>query len=294
MNSTMTSLAASEREAERVHVDHGVTKRLGRWTSASQFDVRVRSGVLVLDLRSPEVTGDVEVRLGLHRSTVKLLLAEDDQVDHWELDWSGRGQVKDDQRPAGPGGRRIRPVRARGEQRGPGAPRWHGRPVGHVLPRVCPGPAPGPQERRLPDRGRPHAGSSLAVRLLAAARRARGGSLTAAGPWRGPSVVSEHARNRDRFAAVPGQVHARRGPGRGRGEPQRTGQGPAPGRGQPADRQGGEREVPAAVAGHAHPVRRGPGRRDRPDHPARREDRVPAPTPASTRSCPGCSASRSR
>jgi hypothetical protein len=108
MNSIMTSQAASEREAERVHVDHGVTKRLGRWTSASQFDVRVRSGVLVLDLRSPEVTGDVEVRLGLHRSTVKLLLAEDDQVGHWELDWTGRGQVKDDQRPAGPGGRRIR------------------------------------------------------------------------------------------------------------------------------------------------------------------------------------------
>src|SRR5256886_13581362 len=108
MNSTVTSQAASEWEAERVHVDHGVIKRLGRWPGASQFDVRVRTGVLVLDLRSPEVTGDVEVRLGLHRSTVKLLLAEDDQVDHWELDWTGRGQVKDDQRPAGPGGRRIR------------------------------------------------------------------------------------------------------------------------------------------------------------------------------------------
>jgi len=57
MNRTITPQAASEQEAERVHVDHGVTKRLGRWTSASQFDVRVRSGVLVLDLRSPEVTG---------------------------------------------------------------------------------------------------------------------------------------------------------------------------------------------------------------------------------------------
>ena len=29
-------------------------------------------------------------------------------MDHWDLDWSGRGQVKDDQRPAGPGGRRVR------------------------------------------------------------------------------------------------------------------------------------------------------------------------------------------
>ena len=104
----MTSQAASEREAERVHVDHGVIKRLGRWTSASTFDVRVRSGVLVLDLRSPEITDDVEVRLDLHRSTVKLLLAEGDQVDRWDLDWTGRGRVKDDQEPAGPGGRRIR------------------------------------------------------------------------------------------------------------------------------------------------------------------------------------------
>src|SRR5216117_2320165 len=108
MNSIMTPQAASGREAERVHVDHGVTKRLGRWTSASQFDVRARSGVLVLDLRSPEVMGDVEVRLDLHRSTVKLLLAEGDQVDHWDLGWTGRGRVKDDQRPAEPGGRRVR------------------------------------------------------------------------------------------------------------------------------------------------------------------------------------------
>ena len=108
MNSTTTSPAPAGPAAERLHVDHGVTKRLGRWTSASQFDVRVRFGVLVLDLRSPEVTGDVEVRLDLHRSTVKLLLAEGDQVDHRDLGWSGRGRVKDDQRPAGPGGRRVR------------------------------------------------------------------------------------------------------------------------------------------------------------------------------------------
>ena len=108
MNSTTTSPAATVPAAERLHVDHGVTKRLGRWTSASQFDVRVRSGVLVLDLRSPEVTGDVELCLDLHRSTVKLLLAEGDQVDHWGLGWSGRGRVKDDQRPAEPGGRRVR------------------------------------------------------------------------------------------------------------------------------------------------------------------------------------------
>ena len=48
------------------------------------------------------------MRLDLHRSTVKLLLAEGDQVDHWGLGWSGRGRVKDDQRPAEPGARRVR------------------------------------------------------------------------------------------------------------------------------------------------------------------------------------------
>ena len=108
MNSTMTTQAATAREAERLHVDHAVAKRLGRWTSANRFDARVRSGVLVLDLRSPDVKGDVEIRLDLQRSTLKLLLAEGDQVDHWDLRWTGRGQVKDDQRPAGPGGRRVR------------------------------------------------------------------------------------------------------------------------------------------------------------------------------------------
>ena len=108
MNSTMTTQAATSPEAERLHVDHAVAKRLGRWTSASRFDARVRFGILVLDLRSPDVTGDIEVRLDLRRSTLKLLLADGDQVDHWDLDWTGRGQVKDDQRPAGPGGRQVR------------------------------------------------------------------------------------------------------------------------------------------------------------------------------------------
>jgi hypothetical protein len=105
MNSTMTTQTGT---VERLHVDHDVIKRLGRWTGASQFDVRARSGVLVLDLRSPEIQGDVEICLDLRRSTVKLLLAEGDQVDRWDLAWTGRGRLKDDQRPARPAGRRIR------------------------------------------------------------------------------------------------------------------------------------------------------------------------------------------
>ena len=108
MTSTMSSPAATAPEAERLHVDHAVAKRLGRWTSASRFDARVRYGVLVLDLRSPDVTGDVDIHLDLQRCTLKLLLAEGDRVDHRDLGWTGRGQVKDDQHPAGPGGRVVR------------------------------------------------------------------------------------------------------------------------------------------------------------------------------------------
>ena len=170
MNSTTTSPAPASPAltapaAERLHVDHGVTKRLGHWTSASQFDVRVRSGVLVLDLRSPEVTGDVELCLDLHRSTVKLLLAE---ATRWITGASAGPAAAGSRTTSGPRSRAPGmgsagpAVRVRGEQRGPGAPRWRGRPVGHVLPRVRPGAAPGPQERQVPDRGRLYAGSSPA------------------------------------------------------------------------------------------------------------------------------------
>ena len=108
MNSTATTTEAGP--VERLQVDHGMTKRLGHWTSANRFEVRARSGAVVLDLRSPAIQGDVEIRLDLHRSVVKLLLAEGDQVDHWDLGWTGKGRVKDDQRPVSASGRQVRLV----------------------------------------------------------------------------------------------------------------------------------------------------------------------------------------
>ena len=106
MNSTtMTTEAAT---VERVQADHDITKHLGHWTGANRFEVRARSGAVVLDLRSPAIQGDVEVQLDLHRSVVKLLLAEGDQVDHWNLGWTGKGRIKDDQRPSSASGRQIR------------------------------------------------------------------------------------------------------------------------------------------------------------------------------------------
>jgi hypothetical protein len=106
MNSTAMTTEAGT--VERLQVDHGMTKRLGRWTNANRFEVRARSGALVLDLRSPAIQGDVEIRLDLHRSVVKLLLAEGDHVDHWNLGWTGQGRVKDDQQPTSASGRQIR------------------------------------------------------------------------------------------------------------------------------------------------------------------------------------------
>ena len=106
MNST--AMTAEVGTVERLQIDHGTTKRLGHWTSANRFEVRARFGALVLDLRSPAIQGDVEIRLDLHRSVVKLLLAEGDQVNHWNLGWTGQGRIKDDQRPASATGRQIR------------------------------------------------------------------------------------------------------------------------------------------------------------------------------------------
>ena len=45
MNSTTEAAAV-----ERVQADHDMTKHLGHWTSANRFEVRARSGAVVLDL----------------------------------------------------------------------------------------------------------------------------------------------------------------------------------------------------------------------------------------------------
>ncbi|MGW2253308.1 hypothetical protein ACWCXH_24375 [Kitasatospora sp. NPDC001660] len=94
--------------AERIHADHTTVKRMGHWTEAGVIEVRARSGAVVLDLRSPQVPGEVEIRLGLHRAMVKLLLPEDAPVDHWDLHWSGKGRIKDAAGAGTGGSRRIR------------------------------------------------------------------------------------------------------------------------------------------------------------------------------------------
>ena len=86
--------------------DHTVARRLGNWTRHSALQVRARGGKVVLDLRSPEIDGDIDITLDLQRSVVTLLVTDDASIDQWELRPAGRGRVKD----AAPGldGTRLR------------------------------------------------------------------------------------------------------------------------------------------------------------------------------------------
>jgi hypothetical protein len=99
-------------QSTTIHVDHGTARRLGDWTTDGHLHVRARS--VLLDLRSPGLPDVVEVRVQLSRAVVKLLVPDDAVVDHCDLDWSGRGKVKDNEGTrlaetgTGTGGRRIR------------------------------------------------------------------------------------------------------------------------------------------------------------------------------------------
>jgi hypothetical protein len=64
----------------------------------------------MLDLRSEEIPADVEVRVDLDRGALKLLLPADVSVDHWGLDWTGKGRIKDMEGAAGDAGRVVRIV----------------------------------------------------------------------------------------------------------------------------------------------------------------------------------------
>jgi len=104
MNTTTPSVAGPV----RVLANHSVTKRLGNWTTARQFQVHAHRGRAVLDLRSPHIpAGDVEVDVDLDHATLKLLVPEDAAVDDWYLRRIGRGRIKDTEAPNAPGSRRI-------------------------------------------------------------------------------------------------------------------------------------------------------------------------------------------
>ena len=82
-------------ETTNVQADHSVVRRLGPWTRQGTLQVRARKGKLVLDLRSPEIDGDIDIHLDLQRSVMTLLVADDAAIDQWALRFTGRGRVKD-------------------------------------------------------------------------------------------------------------------------------------------------------------------------------------------------------
>lgn len=89
MNDTST-------DTVRVQAHYQTVKRLGHWTTARDFEVRARRGSAVLDLRSPRIPeGDIVVQVDLDHAMLKLLVPDDAVVDHWGLEWLGRGKVKD-------------------------------------------------------------------------------------------------------------------------------------------------------------------------------------------------------
>lgn len=93
---TTRTVAGAAAEPVRLHVDHNAVKRLGNWTGADRFEVRARRGSVVLDLRSPRIpAGELVVDLDLDRAMVKLLLPDGVVVDQRDIQWSGRGKVKD-------------------------------------------------------------------------------------------------------------------------------------------------------------------------------------------------------
>ncbi|MFC4054544.1 hypothetical protein ACFOY4_33050 [Actinomadura syzygii] len=109
MNATHTAeTTPTTDDVARVHAHYRTIKKLGHWTTGRRFEVRARRGMVVLDLRSPQIPdGDIEVEVNLDHSMVKLLVPQDADIDHWDLSYPGRGRVKDWTGENG-AGRRVR------------------------------------------------------------------------------------------------------------------------------------------------------------------------------------------
>lgn len=79
-----------------IHAHSTIVKKLGDWTTTRRFDVRIRGGLAMLDLRSGQIPeGDLEIRLRAERGLFRLLVAEDVRIESADLKWIGRGRLKD-------------------------------------------------------------------------------------------------------------------------------------------------------------------------------------------------------
>ena len=71
-------------------------KHFGHWTTTRKFDVIASRSSVVLDLLLPEIEpGEIEIKLDLDHSMLKLLVPDGTVIDDGELRRVGRGRVKD-------------------------------------------------------------------------------------------------------------------------------------------------------------------------------------------------------
>jgi hypothetical protein len=95
----------------RIRAHGRSVKHVGAWTTARTFDVLASRSNVVLDLLLPEIEpGEIEIRLDVDHSTVKLLVPDGAVVDHDDLRRIGRGRVKDWTGTPSPGGRVVKLV----------------------------------------------------------------------------------------------------------------------------------------------------------------------------------------
>jgi hypothetical protein len=103
---TMTTAPADPAIPVRAH--SRVVKKLGHWTSARQFDIRASRGLVVLDLRSPQIaSGDIEVSLDIDHAVVKLLVADGAVIEDGNARRIGRCRIRDWTGVSGADGRRV-------------------------------------------------------------------------------------------------------------------------------------------------------------------------------------------
>jgi hypothetical protein len=102
------TMAALTDPAVPIRAHSRVVKRLGHWTCARRFDVRASRGVVVLDLRSPQIAaGDIEVSLDIDHAVVKLLVADGAVIEAGDARRIGRCRIKDWTGVSAADGRRV-------------------------------------------------------------------------------------------------------------------------------------------------------------------------------------------
>src|SRR5207302_2726433 len=105
---TVQGIPSDAQDTVQIRAHKRAVRKLGHWTTATRFDVRASRGSVVLELRSPRIpAGDLEIRLDVDHSMVKLLVPDGTIVDHDDVRRVGRCGYADWSGVPAPGRRRI-------------------------------------------------------------------------------------------------------------------------------------------------------------------------------------------